>query len=401
MRWKTELPGIALSSPVIWGKRVFVTTVVSEAADDTFRTGLYGDVDSIVDQTEHSWQVWALDLHSGEVAWKQVASQGKPKVGRHLKSSHANPTPVTDGEHLVVSFGSQGLYCYDLGGKLLWQRDLGVLRSGWFYDPSYEWGFSSSPILHQGKVIVQVDVQDGSFVAAFDVRTGEPIWRTERDEIPTWGTPAILPGRNGQPDEVVTNGPTIRGYNAATGEELWTLGPNAEVTVATPVIAGGLALVAANYPPARPIYAIRPGGRGDLTLAEGETSSDQIAWSHPRGGVYIPTPIAYDGVVYALNMNGRLSAYDLESGERIYRERVGQSDSFSGSSIAADGRLYFTTETGTTYVVRAGEPFELLATNEIDGVVMSTPALSDGVLVIRALGAVWGLGEAPAGDSGD
>ncbi len=389
--WKTAVPGIALSSPIIWGDRVFLTTAVSDTADTTFRTGLYGDVDSVEDDSEHSWQVWALERTSGEVLWTREAARGQPKVKRHLKSSQANPSPATDGEHLVVNFASEGLFCFGVDGELHWKTDLGVLNSGWFYDPSYEWGFSSSPILHRGRVIVQVDIQQQSFLAAFDVLTGKEIWRTPREEIPTWGTPTILPSPEG--DEVVTNGPTIRGYSFETGEELWTLGPNSEVTVATPIIADGMAIVTANYPPARPIYAIRPGQRGDLSLASGERSSEAVAWSHPTGGVYIPTPIAYDRLFYAMQMNGRLTAYDLETGERIYRQRVGQAVSFSGSAIAADGRLYFTTEEGDTYVVRAGREFALLATNTIDEVVMTTPAASDGVLVIRGLQHVYGLGE--------
>ena len=265
-----------------------------------------------------------------------------------------------------------------------------MLNSGWFYDPSYEWGFSSSPILHRGRVILQIDIQQQSFLVAFDVESGEEIWRTPREEIPTWGTPTILPSETG--DEIVTNGPTIRGYSFETGEELWSLGPNSEVTVATPIIADGMAIVTANYPPARPIYAIRPGHRGDLSLETGERSSEAVAWSHPTGGVYIPTPIAYQRLFYAMQMNGRLSAYDLETGERVYRHRVGSGVSFSGSAIAADGRLYFTTEEGDTFVVKAGREFALLATNTIDEVVMTTPAASDGVLVIRGLQHVYGLG---------
>ena len=395
--WKTEIPGLALSSPVIWGDRVFVSTAISSGDDAGLRIGLYGDVGSVEDESHHVWKVYGLSKATGEVLWSRVVGEGAPKVKRHQKSSHANPTPVTDGEHLVVHFPSVGLFCFDLDGNVLWKKDLGVLSSGWFYDPTYQWGFASSPILHNGLVIVQVDIQRGSFVAAFDVETGETAWRTERDEIPTWGTPAILPGVAAGPDELVTNGTTIRGYDADTGEQIWTLGPNSEITVASPIVAGGLAYVTGGYPPARPVYAIRPGGRGDLSLSEPATSSRTIAWSHQSGGVYMPTPIVYRDILYLLHNNGRLVAYDAASGEEIYRQRVGSGESFSSSPIGADGRLLLTSEDGSTYVVRAGRAYELLEINELDEVVMATPAISDGILLLRGAEHLWALGSKKAG----
>lgn len=394
VRWKTPIPGIALSSPVIWDQHVFVATATSEAGDDTFRTGLYGDVDSVEDDSTHVWKVYALDKPSGKVLWQREASRGTPKVKRHLKSSHANSTPATDGKRLVVLFPSEGLFCYDFEGNLLWQQDLGVLGSGWFFDPTYEWGFASSPIIHDGRVIVQVDIYSGSFIGAWDLETGKLAWRTERDEIPTWSTPNILPSsKPGGPAEIVTNGTTIRGYDAGTGAEVWTLAPNSEVVVGTPVISDGLAYVTGGYPPARPIYAIRPGGRGDLSLADGEQASEQIAWRVERGGTYIPTPIVYEDILYMLHNNGRLATYDAKTGEPIYRKRVGSGGSFSGSPVVADGRLFVTTEDGTTHVVRTGKVFAELGTNELGEVVMTTPAISDGLLVIRGMEHVFGIGQ--------
>ncbi len=396
VRWKTAVPGLALSSPVIWDGKVFVTSAVAPTADRTFRTGLYGDVDSVPEDALHTWTVFALELATGKILWQREAASGKPKVKRHLKSSHANPTPATDGQRLIVHFPSEGLFAYDLAGKLLWKQDLGVLGSGWFFDPTYEWGFSSSPILHDGKVIVQADVYQGSFLAAFDAATGKPLWRTERQEIPTWGTPAVIDAGEGKA-EIVTNGTKVRGYDAATGAELWTLGPNSEITVATPVIANGLAYVTGGYPPARPVYAIKPGGRGDLSLAEGSTAGPHVPWSAPRDGTYIPTPIVYQGILYTLNNNGRFAAYDALTGTVHYRERIGNAGaSFSGSPVAADGRLFLTSEDGTTFVLRAGPVFELLGTNPLGEVVMSSAAISDGVFVLRGLEHVWGLGEPPA-----
>lgn len=399
IRWKTPIPGIALASPVIWGDRVFVTSAVSEDADTTFRTGLYGDVDSVEDDSVHTWRVYALDRATGEILWQHDASQGRPKVKRHFKSSHANSSPVVTENRLVVLFPSEGLFCYDHEGKLLWKKDLGVFGSGWFFDSTYEWGFAASPILHDGKVIVQADIYSGSYIAAWDVDTGEQVWRTERDEKPTWSTPSILPAEEGNGAEIVTNGKIVRGYDAETGKELWTLSPNSEIVVGTPVVADGIAYVTGGYPPARPIYAIRPGGRGDLTLADDEESNETIAWRDERGGTYIPTPIAYQNILYMFHNNGRLAAYDAKSGEMLYRKRVGQAESFAGSPVAADGRLLFTSETGTTYVVRSGKVFAELGENDLGEVVMTTPAISDGLLVIRGMEHVYGI--ATEGDAAD
>ncbi len=391
--WKTRVPGLAHSSPVIWGGRVFITTAITRRGDESLRTGLYGDVDSVDDLTRHRWQVLCLDLATGEILWRRTARRGRPKAKRHLKSTQANPTPATDGRRLVAHFGPQGIVCYDLNGRRQWRRKkLGKLSSGWFYDATYEWGFSSSPILHDGKVISQVDVHDGSYLTAYDLATGREVWRTPRDEVSTWGTPVVLENGDGGA-EIVTNGTVVRGYDAASGEELWRLAPNSEITVASPVAAGGVAYVTGGYPPARPIYAVVPGGRGDLSLPEGETASDHVLWSSPRGGAYMPTPIVYRGLLYVLHNNGRLTAHRAGTGELVYRARVGTGAGFTSSPVAADGRLYFTSEEGTTYVVRAGETFQVQETNELGEVVMSTPAISGGLLVIRGAKHVYGLGE--------
>jgi outer membrane protein assembly factor BamB len=390
VRWTTAIPGIANSSPVVSGDRVFVTAAVGGKADSTFRTGLYGDVDSVPDDSSHTFRLYALDKKTGRVLWERVAHEGVPPVKRHMKSSLANPTPATDGKRVVALFGSGGLYAYDFDGRLLWKKELGVLDSGWFYDKTYQWGFGSSPVLYGNTVIVQVDIQKGSFVAAFDLDSGREAWRTPREEIPTWGTPAIVHGEKG--DELVTNGTTIRGYDPKTGAPLWTLGPNSEVTVATPVAAEGLVFVTAGYPPVRPIYAIRPGSRGDLSLADGASASPAIAWSSTKDGTYIPTPLAYRGQLYTLHNDGRLSCYDAKTGALVYRERVRPGGSFSASPVAADGRLYFTSEEGEVFVVRAGPKFELLATNATGGITMATPAISDGLIIFRTLKNVVAVG---------
>ncbi len=394
IKWKTPIPGVATSSPVVWGDRVFAVTAISKAGDKTFKTGLYGDVKPVDDVSEHEWKIYSLDKSSGKIVWERTAITGVPKTKRHTKSSQASSTPVTDGQRVVAVFGSAGvLIAWDFGGKELWRVDLGVLDSGWFFDPAFQWGHSSSPIVYRNSVILQADVQKGSYIAAWDLATGKQLWKTPRaDEISTWGTPTIARTADGR-DELVTNGTKIRGYDPATGKQLWTLGPNSEITIGTPVAGNGLVFVTGGYPPVRPIYAIRPGGEGDISLPKGQESSAAIAWSNMNEGTYIPTPLVYDGHLFTLNVNGIMTAYNVNTGQREFRGRVGVGGSFSASPIAADGRLYVASEDGEVYVLTAGPGLTQIAKNDMKEVIMATPAISDGVIVVRTLGHLYGIGQ--------
>jgi outer membrane protein assembly factor BamB len=388
VRWKTPIPGFTTASPIVWGTKVFAVTAISSKGDKTFRTGLYGDVAPVEDLSEHTWKIYCLDKATGKILWERTAHVGVPNVKRHPKSTQANSTPVTDGTRVVALFGTIGvLAAWDMDGKPLWKADVGVLDSGWFFDSTYQWGHSSSPIIHDGKVIVQADVYKNSFIAAYDVKTGKPVWKTDRDAISSWGTPTVFNG-----NQIVTNGPTVRAYDPETGKVVWTLGPNSEVTVGTPVVGDGLIYITGGYPPVRPIYAVRPTGTGDISLPKDKTSSEVIAWSN-TAGTYIPTPIYYDGILYTCGNDGVLTAYDGKTGVRIFRARVGGGGSFSASPIAADGKLYFSNEDGDIIVVRAGRQYEQLAKNSMKEVIMSTPAISDGLIVVRTLGHVYGIGE--------
>ncbi|HJS74957.1 MAG TPA: PQQ-binding-like beta-propeller repeat protein [Vicinamibacteria bacterium] len=392
VRFATPVEGFSVSSPIIWGNRIFVLSAVSGASDRTFRTGLYGDVTPVDDVSEHRWLLYALDTKDGRVVWERELDRRVPGTKRHSKSSQANATPVTDGKRIATVLGSTGfLYCHDMEGNLLWKKEIGVLNSGWFYDPDYQWGHSSSPILYDGRVIVQADVHGSSFIAAYDLENGNEVWRTAREgEIPTFATPTIFRGPTG--DELVTNGTRIRGYDPKTGALLWHLGPNSEIPVGSPVVTADLIYVTAGYPPVKPIYAIRPGSRGDLALADGVEKSEALAWSKSRGGTYIPSPLVYRGYFYTNENNGLLVCYDAATGELVYRARIGGTGgSYAASPIAADGRLYFTTEEGETFVVEAGPEYRLLAKNRVEGVVLSTPAAADGLLVIRTLERVYGI----------
>jgi hypothetical protein len=390
--WKMPIAGLAVSSPIVWGDRVFVSTAVSSDPTATFRHGLYGDVEPSKDVSKHVWRLIALDKRSGKVLWDRVAHEGVPKTKRHPKSSQASATPATDGTHVVVSFGSEGLYAYDVNGTLLWTQDLGVLNAGWFYDPDYEWGVASSPIIWNGLVIVQCDIQKQSFLAAFDVKTGKLAWRTQRDEIPSWATPTVY--QSASHSEIVTQGTNfIRGYDPKTGAELWRLSGNSEVTVPTPIVWKDLIVVTNGYRGVQPIFAIRAGAKGDITLKGEETKSEAIAWSTKRGGPYIPTPVIYGDYLYVCLNNGVLAAYDMKTGERAWQERIaGKGGAFSASPVAGDGKIYLTSEDGDIFVVKAGAAYELLSTNPMGEVLMATPAISDGLIIVRGIKHLYAIG---------
>jgi outer membrane protein assembly factor BamB len=394
IKWKTPIPGVANSSPIVWSNRVFATTAVSSAGNNSFRTGLYGDVAPVEDLSPHEWKIYCLDKATGKILWERVAVRGVPRTKRHTKGSQASSTPVTDGRRVIAVFGSAGaMIAWDYSGKELWRVNLGTLDSGWFLDPAFQWGHSSSPIIYRNSVIVQADVQKGSFIAAWDIATGKPLWKTERtDEIPTWGSPTIARSNDGR-DVLVTNGTKIRGYDPSSGKQLWTLGPNSEVTVGTPVAGNGLVYVTGGYPPVRPIYAIRPAAEGDISLQKGQESNASIAWSNMTEGTYIPSPLLYDGYLFTLNNNGILSAYDPQTGKRAFRGRVGAGGAFSASPVGADGRLYIASEDGEVYVISATPDMKQIARNEMKEVIMATPAISDGLIIVRTMRHIYGVGQ--------
>jgi hypothetical protein len=285
--WRVRIDGLAHSSPVVCGARVFVTTAVRKAGEaelsSLYGSPGYGAGESEPDEREHSFEVLCLDARSGEVLWRRVAHEGVPEVKRHPKSSHASPTPACDGERVVASFGSEGLYCYDHGGELLWQRDLGVLNSGapGYPDKSgFQWGFASSPVIAEDRVFVQCDHEGDSFVAALDLRTGEDVWRMPREEDSTWCTPTV------HGEQVILNGyKHIGGYDLETGKAIWKLSGGGDVPVPTPVVAHGLVFLTSAHGRERPLRAVRIEAQGTVDKEAGEKSA--LAWSLPRAGVYM------------------------------------------------------------------------------------------------------------------
>ena len=392
IRWKTPIPGLAHSSPIVWGDRVFVTSAVSSDPDPYLRTGLYGESPEHPEQLIHDFRVYCLDRSTGKIIWDKVAHSGIPQVKRHVKSSHANSTPATDGKHVVAFFGSEGLYCYDMDGNLIWKKDLGYLDAGAFNAPSIQWAFGSSPIVHNGQVIVQCDVNNQSFIAAFDVNTGAEKWRTLRDSSPSWATPTVHESAGGS--QVIVNGYThMGGYDLKTGAELWRLSGGGDIPIPTPYVAHGLVYITNAHGPASPVLAIRVGARGDISLKAGEKSNEFVAWSLPKRGAYLPTTIVYGDLLYVGNDRGILSCYDAQSGEKVYRERLaGARSAYSASPVGAGGKLYFTSEDGDIHVVKAGPEYDLLASNPIGEPCLATPAIADGMIFVRSAKHLYGIG---------
>jgi outer membrane protein assembly factor BamB len=391
--WHTPIPGLAHSSPVVWDDRVFVTTAVSSDPSASFRPGLYGDGDASKDRTSQQWKLYALDKRSGKILWDRVAYKGEPREKRHIKSTYANSTPATDGRIVVAWFGSQGVYAYDINGRFLWKVDLGRLDVGAYDIPTYEWGTASSPIIWNDLVILQCDNQTDSFLLALDARTGKTVWKTDRDELPSWGTPTVATTSKGV--ELVANASNfIRGYDPKTGKELWRLGGSSKITAPTPIFGDDVLVVVSGRGPERPIFVVRPGSHGDLTLKDGKTSSDAIAWSRTGRGSYMPTPLIYRDILYVLANNGTLDAYNLKTGDEVYRQRLPLVGSgFSASPVASDGKLYLSNEDGEILVVSAGQKFSHIATNSMGELIMATPALSEGVMYVRSSASLFAIGK--------
>jgi outer membrane protein assembly factor BamB len=385
--WKTAVPGLAHSSPVVWGDRLFVTTAFSAGDKAGIRTGLYGDIEPVDDSSSHRFEVWCLDRTSGKVLWKKLATEGVPKVKRHTKSTHANPTPTVDARRVVASFGSEGLYAYDHDGNLLWSKDLGVLDAGFFQVPSAQWGYASSPVLHDGVVIVQADVQKSSFLAAFDAASGDELWRTARDDVPTWSTPTVYDG--GEKTQIIVNGYRhIGGYDFSTGAELWRMEGRGDIPIPTPYVVDDRVYLTSAHGPGSPIYVIQAGARGVIE-PDGDGRHEHIVWSLERGGSYMPTSIVYRGLLYVGRDNGALSVYDAKTGERHDQKRLGSGTAgFIASSVAGDGKVYFTDEDGVTHVVGAGSKIEVLSENDLGETTLATPAIADGRLYFRTRGHV-------------
>jgi outer membrane protein assembly factor BamB len=382
-KWKTPVPGLGLSAPVIWSNKVFVTTAVTQKGEQELKIGLYGDIESADENVPHSWQIFCLDKNSGAVLWKKVAHEGLPKMKRHPKSSQANCTPATDGTNLVCFFGAEGLFCYSLEGQMRWRKDFGPLDSGYFAVPDAQWGFASSPIIQGNMVIVQCDVQTNSFLVALDIRDGAELWRTPRRDVPTWSTPTVdvRPGRA----QIVANGfRHMGGYDLRTGKELWKLSGGGDIPVPTPVISADLIFLTGAHGKLAPIYAIRADAEGEITLDTNQTTNRFIAWSTRRGGNYMQTPIVVGEHLFTCKDNGVVACYTAKTGEKHFEERLATGRSgFTASPVSDGDKIHFTSEEGKVYTIRAAPKFEVIAMSDLGEPCMATPAISAGELFFR------------------
>jgi outer membrane protein assembly factor BamB len=382
IRWKTEIPGLGLSSPVIWDNKLFITTAISQKDKEGFKPGLYGDITPVKDSSVHEWKVYCYDKNTGKIIWDRTSYKGIPKMKRHPKSTHANTSVATDGKHVVAFFGSEGLFCYDMNGNLLWQKSFGVLKSVFFMVKTAEWEFASSPIIYNGVLIVQCDVLENSFVAAYDVKTGKELWKTQRDEYPGWCTPNIY--TNSGKTYVALNGYKHRGgYDFGTGKEVWRMSGGGDIQIPTPIVGNDMIYFNSAHGRNSPIIAVRTDATGDITLKENETANQFVKWSVPRGGSYMHTLLLYRNHLYNVNWNGAVYCLDPFTGKEIYNAKLGKTKSFIASPVAADGKIYIIDEEGTVYILQDGDSFKLLAEIPLNDICLTAPAITDGMLIIR------------------
>jgi len=383
VRWKSAVPGLAHSSPVVWENRIFVTTAMSSDVKEDYWEKGFPRSNRVPDAADISWKVLCFDRDTGKQLWERTAIRQKPVNARHTKNSYASQTPATDGTHIFAFFGDQGMYCYDFQGNLVWTQNLGT------FPMANGWGMGSSPVLYKNLVIQTCDREaGGSFIIALDKKTGKPVWRTERDEASSWSTPYVY--LEGTRHELVVNATrAIRSYDPASGKLLWECrGPATSITTPTPTYAHGLIFVSSGFiaEPVRPVTAFRPGATGDITLRDGVTTSDAIAWRQMTAAPYIPSPIAYGDYFYVLFDQGFLACYEAKTGKEVYgKKRIEVGANFSASPVAMEGKLYLMSEDGDVYVIKAGPVFEILAKNSMGEAIMASPAISGGMMFVRGL----------------
>jgi outer membrane protein assembly factor BamB len=382
IRWKTEIPGLGLSSPVIWGDRLFITTAVSKSDNKGIKPGIYGDGMPVPDNSVHDWKILCIDKNTGKIVWERTPYTGIPKIKRHPKSTHANASVATDGKYAVAFFGSEGLYCYDYNGNLIWKKNFGLLKSVAFDYPAAEWEFASSPIIYDGVLVIQCDVLENSFLAAYDLRSGKELWKTERDEQPGWCTPNIYNDKD--KTLIAVNGYKHRGgYDFATGKEVWRMSGGGDVPIPTPVIGRELIYFNSAHGKSSPILAIRTNAVGDITLKPEESANEYVKWSIPRGGSYIHTMLIYGNHLYNVNWNGTIVCLDASTGKEIYNAKLGRTKSFVAAPVASDGKLYIVDEQGTVYIILDGDTLKQIAEIPLGDICLTAPSITDGMIFFR------------------
>jgi outer membrane protein assembly factor BamB len=387
VKWKTAIPGQGWSSPIAWGDRIFLTAVVSAGETETPKRGLYFQGERPAPTTEHRYVVYAIDFATGKIAWQREVHRAVPPDAKHLKNTFASETPATDGTRVYAAFGNVGIFAFDFNGKPIWSRKIDSTPT------RFGWGTASSPVVHDGLLYFVNDNEQASWLMAADAATGETIWRVERPKETNWATPYVW--RHAGRTEIVTNGTSaIRSYGL-DGKPLWQLGPSSTHVIPTPFASGDLLYASSGYvgDPRRPVYAIRPGGAGDISLKPGETSNASIAWSLPQGGTYIESPIVYGGYFYTLFDRGFFTCHDARTGKEIYTKvRLDPTASgFSASPWAYNNKIFAMSEDGTTYVIQAGPEFKVIGQNALDEFTMASPAIHRNSLLIRTATALYNI----------
>jgi outer membrane protein assembly factor BamB len=374
IKWKIAVPGRGFSTPVIWGNKLFLTTAVptgksgGDGRQSRHPNGGAGAGE------ENKFVVMCIDRWTGKTIWERTAKTAVPHEGYHRTyGSFASNSPLTDGNHLYVSFGSRGIYCYDLDGKLVWEKDPGVkmiMRN--------EFGEGAAPALADNALIVPFDQETDSFIVALDKRTGKEIWRAKRDEVSAWSNP-LLVDHKGRKQIVVSATNKVRSYDPANGKVIWEAAGLGTNVIPAPVVQNDIVYAMSGHREPK-LMAIRLGREGDLT------GTDAVLWSHTRGTSYTPSPVLHDNKFYSLNDNGTVSCYNATTGAPYYQQkRVPQPDSFKASPIGADGKLYLASESGVVTVVKMGEQFEVVATNTLeDHMFVASPVVAAGDLYLRS-----------------
>ena len=378
IRWKTEIPGQGHATPIVWDDIVFVTSAVetnkqielAPIEEPRRRRGRHGR--SAAPSSVHQFVIFAINRSDGSIRWQQVAREEVPHEGTHQTGSWAANSPITDGEHVYAYFGSRGLYCYDMGGNLQWEKDLGDMTT------RRSFGEGSSPALYGDVIVVNWDHEGDSFIVALDKRTGEELWKVDRDESTSWATPIVVE-HNGTPQVIVNATNRTRGYDLATGKVLWECGGMTANTIPSPVTANGIVYVTSGFR-GNALQAIRlDDAKGDITGAAA------IVWDYDRDTPYVPSPLLYGDMLYFLKHNrGMLSAFNASTGEAYYGpERLeGISDVYA-SPVGAGDRIYISDRDGVTLVLKHGSTLEVLAENILDDGFNASPAIVGKEIFLR------------------
>ncbi|QGY44867.1 PQQ-binding-like beta-propeller repeat protein [Maribellus comscasis] len=401
IRWTADMDGESWSSPIIYGDKVFYSSAVLvkkapvkiQENEPEQKQG-NGDApppppeDNSYLEDIYRWQISCLDLKTGNELWKKISFEGNPRIKKHAGSTYACETPVTDGKRVYVYYGMVGVYCYDSGGGLIWEKDLGA------YPTLNGWGTGSSPVLYNNVLYVLVDNEENSFLVALDAVTGEEKWRKSRDEKTTYSTPVIW--ENGHRTELVTLGSKARSYDPESGELLWELELGGRFAIPSPVFddeaiyfgnAGGPDAVG-------PLFAVKAGADGNITPAEGETTSDGVIWLVPEAGVANPSPLLYNGLIYILSSRGgEISCFDALTGNLVYKEKIDGVGACWASPWVCDNKIYFYDERGNTRVLKAGREFELVSENSIDDKFWASIAVANGAYIFKGVEKIYCIGK--------